>query len=266
MGRDVVLRMDFRSQCVCVVLLPLFFLAFCLLYDPCGVMEYFNLGTLSPELHIVMLSCIILFTLALSRAVLVPLSRRRPLKQWQYAAWCAGEVLAGACLMALYTSLSGASPYAEALACCLKFALLALWIPYLFLMMLGRIRALESESGGGSPGVSPARFYDGNKRLQLSVDKQSLLFIKAEYNYVRIVWLDDGKVAEYMLRSSMKAQEPKAEANGLVRCHRSYFINPRRIRALSRGEEGQMSAILDSPEPLQVPVSRQYYDRLAGMM
>lgn len=257
----------FRPQCAYVVLVPLSFLVFCLLYDPFGIKEFYVFGNFTPPLHILMLTCIICFTLAVFRLALMLVLRRRTLKWWQYVCWCGGEVLAASAFMALYTSLFGGILYGDAIKICAKYAFLVLWIPYLLLIMLGLIKVRESElEGGAAASEAPARFYDEHKRLKLTVDKPSLLCIKAEYNYIKIYYLDSGKVAEFMLRNSMKSQEAKAAENGLVRCHRSYFVNPRHIKVLSKGTDGQITALLDSNEPLPVPVSKQYYDQLAAMM
>lgn len=256
----------FRPHCAYVVLAPLFFLVFCLLYNPFGIKEFYVFGNFTPSLHILMLTCIICLTLAAFRVALMLMLRRRSLKWWQYVCWCGGEVLAASTFMALYTSLFGGMLYGDAVKICAKYAFLVLWIPYLLLMMLSLIKDRESELDGAAVSETPARFYDEHKRLKLTVDKSALLCIKAEYNYIKIYYLDSDKIVEFMLRNSMKSQEAKSAEHGLVRCHRSYFVNPKHVKVLSKDTEGQITALLDSSEPMQVPVSKQYYDQLADML
>ena len=51
-----------------------------------------------------------------------------------------------------------------------------------------------------------------------------------------------------------------------MRCHRSYFINPRQVRVLSRNKEGFIYAELIPEDAGRIPVSKQYYDRLSDML
>ena len=64
----------------------------------------------------------------------------------------------------------------------------------------------------------------------------------------------------------MKSLENIPSAKSLVRCHRSYFINPRQVRVLSRNKEGFIYAELLPEDAGGIPVSKQYYDRLSDML
>ena len=110
------------------------------------------------------------------------------------------------------------------------------------------------------------KFYDEHKRLKLSIDPSAVLYINAEANYVKIHYLENERVREFMLRNSMKSLEEIATRHGLVRCHRSYYVNPRHIKVLSRNKEGVIIAEMIEDGLRQIPVSKQYYSYLSELL
>ena len=52
----------------------------------------------------------------------------------------------------------------------------------------------------------------------------------------------------------------------MIRCHRSYYVNPLHISVLSRGKEGQIVAELKTAQEVAVPVSRQYFEALSELL
>jgi TolB-like protein/tetratricopeptide (TPR) repeat protein len=61
------------------------------------------------------------------------------------------------------------------------------------------------------------------EELQISLDM--LLFIEAQENYSRIVWLENHTVKEKLLRATLKFIEHQVIGDHIVRCHRSFIIN-----------------------------------------
>ena len=70
----------YRSQLLYVVLLPAFFAGFCFLYDPFGMKDYYQVGGMSFGFHFLMLACILLAILALTRLVFSALYKHIPFK------------------------------------------------------------------------------------------------------------------------------------------------------------------------------------------
>ena len=81
-----------------------------------------------------------------------------------------------------------------------------------------------------------------------------------------IVYTENGTEREYTLRSSMKAIDEMCQDNGLVRCHRSYYINPAYVKVLRKDKEGVIFAEMDSRNVIRIPVSKTYYDHLAELL
>ena len=74
--------------------------------------------------------------------------------------------------------------------------------------------------------------------------RKLVLYIQSEENYLKICYLENGELKFCILRSSMKRVEDLCSGHGLVRCHRSYFINKHRVKALQK-EKDYTYAVLD---------------------
>ena len=81
-------------------------------------------------------------------------------------------------------------------------------------------------------------FLDDKKSLKLAVTANAILYIEAADNYVNICYLNNDKLVRFPLRSSMRSIEQICEANNIVRCHRSYYVNLRKVRAIQKGQDG----------------------------
>ena len=95
----------YLSQLLYVALIPAFFVGFCFLYDPFGMKAFYQVGGMTFGFHFLMLACILLAILALTRLVFSALYKHIPFKWWHYVLWCIGETFIFACFMALYTTL-----------------------------------------------------------------------------------------------------------------------------------------------------------------
>jgi DNA-binding LytR/AlgR family response regulator len=95
---------------------------------------------------------------------------------------------------------------------------------------------------------------------------EAILYISAEENYVNIYYTDNGRVKSYVLRSSMKALDELCQDHGLIRCHRSYYINPAHVKVLRKDREGLVHAELDVTDVMDIPVTKRYYDRLSELL
>jgi DNA-binding LytR/AlgR family response regulator len=107
------------------------------------------------------------------------------------------------------------------------------------------------------------RFVDNTQRVKLMIASSAVQYIKAEENYVHICYLEGERLKEYPLRASMKSLEELMHKHGLIRCQRSYYINPQHIKVLRRDKEGMITAELTNPHLKPIPVSPRYYDELA---
>lgn len=257
----------YKSQLLYVMLIPAFFVGFCFLYDPFGMQAYYQIGGMSFGFHFVILTVILMAVLAVTRLVFSALYKHIPFLWWHYAVWCFGEVFVYAAFMALYTTLfyAGEYNYFVVLSRCFKFSYLILVYPYLFLTLI-RIILNKNADLHAEPENSLVKFYDEHKRLKLTIAPAAVICIQADSNYVIIRYMDNDRVKEFMLRASMKSIENTVGRHGLVRCHRSYFVNPKYVKLLSKNREGMITAELLHPEMDSIPVSKQFYKELSELL
>lgn len=259
----------FAPHLIYVLFLPVFFLAAALLYNPFDIEGYYSFGSMSFGFHLVMLSCIILVCELLTRLFLCLILLKNEMEWSHYVVWCIGETLLMSAFASLYTLLfKGAEGgYFAIFPDCFKFITLILVYPYVFLILIRVINLQEDimERKGSQDDNSLVRFYDEHHRLKLSIAPSAILYVNSDFNYVKIHYLDAGKVREFTLRASMKSLE-SIGCKSLVRCQRSYFVNPEHISVLRKDRDGFIYAEMNIPDVPAVPVSKQYYEALSALL
>lgn len=257
----------FVPQLLHMIVLPVFFFIFVLIYRPVDATSL--LGSNYYGVHITLLSCIILVSTAIVRLIyfFLPLKLNYTL----YIFWCLSEMIFMSFFSALYVwlVLYPDSPYFEVLTSTFTLISLTLVIPYSILALSIRVweyheRVLNSASDLATN--RKMRFYDEKHNLKIVLDSDSILYISAEENYVHIYYVENNKVRNYVLRSSMKAIEELCIDKGLVRCHRSFFVNPLHVKVLRKEQEGIVYAELDAHDVRHIPVTKRHYDRLAELL
>lgn len=254
----------FVPQVLHMIVLPIFFFIFMLIYRPFGVSEY--LGTEWFAVHLTIFSSIVLLSVIVTRILYYFL--RLQINYILYACWCLGEVLLTSLMSALYLwlVLYRSVPYLEVVSVAFKYLALALVIPYAIIalsMVIYEDRYAVNQDRGSTKRI---RFYDSKHNLKIVLTPDSILYIAAEINYVTITYNDNGNEREYTLRASMKSIDEVCQDNGLVRCHRSYYINPSYVKVLRKDKEGIIFAEMESRNMIRIPVSKTYYEHLAELL
>ena len=214
-----------------VFILPVFLLSFVLIYESQWMTEFLDAG-LGTIFNTLMLSCILIGVMAISRPVMTAVGKGPRFSWWQYSLWSFLEVIIFSCFAALYMALLFALIYPD------------------------EEEAAEEDL---------VRFTDSTGRLKLVIAHDVLLYIEARENYVSIHYLEGEKLKEYSLRQTMRGIEDLMTKHGIIRCQRSYFVNPRHVTVLRRDKEGFIQAELDSTNK-PVPVSPKYYEQLSKML
>ena len=138
--------------------------------------------------------------------------------------------------------------------------------PYGFLWLGFEVYSKNREESGPVDDGSLIRFYDEYKKLRFVIAPEAVMFIKSEDNYVQIHYLDQNRTRKFILRSSMRALEDALSKHGLVRCHRSYFINPSFIKIVHRDSSGLLVAELKQDGYESIPISRKYHDSITRLL
>ena len=255
----------FVPQVLHVIVLPVFFFAFMLIYRPFGIIDF--LGKEWFAVHLTMLSCIILLCEIAVRSIYYFLALK--LNYILYILWCFAEIIFTSFFVALYIwlVLHDEMQYFEAVGTSFQFLAFVMVIPYTILALSLRLFAYHNASlAPEDNSIQRIRFYDNKHNLKIVLTSDSILYITAEQNYVTIVYNDNGIEREYTLRTSMKAIDELCQENGLVRCHRSYYINPSFVKVLRKDKEGVIFAEMDSKGMIRIPVSKTYYDHLSELL
>lgn len=250
------------TMMVHIFAVPVFFLGFILIYESHWTMDFLSAGN-GEVFNTLMLTSILLGILCASRIPMTAINQHIHMSWWQYALWSFAEVFVFSCFAALYMALVyGDYGYFPALGKCLSLSFAILPYPYIiFALLFALIRPDEQEAAE----EDLVRFADSTGRLKLVIAHDVILYIEAQENYVSIHYMEGEKQKEYSLRQSMRGIEELMEKHGIIRCQRSYFVNPRHVTVLRRDKEGFIQAELDvNSKP--VPVSPKYYEQLSKML
>ncbi len=251
------------AMLVHIIVIPVYLLGFVLIYESRWATAFLGTGN-GVVFNILMLTCILLGILCGSRIPMTAVRNRPHMSWWQYSLWSFAEVVVFSCFAALYMALVyGDIGYFPALGKCLQLSFAILPYPYIiFALLFAFIRPDEKEAAE----EDLVRFTDSTGRLKLVIAHDVLLYVEAQENYVSIHYMEGEKMKEYSLRQSMRGIEELMEKHGIIRCQRSYFVNPRHVTVLRRDKEGFIQAELDIKDSKSVPVSPKYYEQLSKLL
>lgn len=255
----------FVPQLLHMIVLPVFFFTFMLILRPEGIVDF--LGGEWFGVHLTIMSCIILLSVVVTRVIyyFVPMNLNYTL----YSFWCLAEIIFMSFFTALYLwlVLDKRMFYFEYVGTSFQYLFLSLIFAYVIMALSLRIYEYRHKEFSQDDNTAQRmRFYDTQHNLKIVLTAPVILYIAAEENYVNIFYMENGRVREYSLRSSMKAIDELCQDNGLIRCHRSFYINPVHVKVLRKDKDGIMYAELDANDVRHIPVSKKYYDRLSEML
>lgn len=247
----------------CLVI-PVFFLGFILIYDSSWIDRFLETGN-GTIFNTLMLMSIMIGIMSFSRIPMTAMQHKLlPLSWWQYALISFGEIFVFSCFAALYMALVyGDYGYFPALGQCLRISFAILPYPYIIFSLLFTLIRPDEEAAAEEDLV---RFTDNTGRLKLVIAHDVILYIEAQENYISIHYMEGEHIKDYSLRQSMRGIEELMGKHGIIRCQRSYFVNPRHVKVLRRDKEGFIQAELDIPNSKAVPVSPKYYEQLSKML
>lgn len=255
----------FVPQLLHMIVLPLFFFSFMLIYRPMGIEDYLGIEWFG--VHLTIISCIVMFCAVASRIAYYFIPMR--INYTLYVLWCAGEIIFTSFFVALYVWLvmKKSMPYYEFVISSFQYLFISQVFAYVILALSMRIYEYHNRQNAEHDGTTQRmRFYDSLHNLKIVLTAPAVLYIAAEENYVNIYYQENGRIKEYCLRNSMKAIDELCQDNGLIRCHRSYYINPVHVKVLRKDRDGIMYAELDADDARHIPVSKTYYGRLSDML
>lgn len=242
----------------------LFFLMFTMAYNPFDMENVLGMGRGLSEFNTLMLSCIIYGTVLVLHTILYFLRNKFSHTWWAYIGWWTMEMFVSSAYMAMYLELMDKTDpgYFHYLALTLKYTFSITVYAHTVLNLVFVIIAFVQLLDKPQEETGLIKFHDSSKQLKFSVERNALLYINAEENYIRIHYLDGNVAKNYLLRSSMNSVEEMVSKAGLIRCHRSYFVNPAHVTAVRREANGAITAEIKNTSGT-VPVSKKKYEELS---
>ena len=249
-------------------LVHIFAFVFTLLYKPFGIIEDLQMEHASYSFNLTIIFCILLGAVALSRLTLYLLRKRISATGLTYVLWMLAEEVVASLFVALYVTLMlhGAEGFFEVVGRTFGVLFGVCIFPYSTLhlgLLLYAERIKEEQAADPS---SLIKFHDEYKKLRIVIASEAVIFLKSEENYVQIHYSDQGRNKKFVLRSSMRALEELVVRHGLVRCHRSYFINPNYIKMIRKEPSGVVVAELKAEGYESIPISRKYQEEITRLL
>lgn len=268
-----------KHQLITTVTFAAFFsLVFLLLSVPFSHNAWFALGRSEAFIFTVIFY---LFSLALVIASKMVLYTQRGASNFtvlQFVLWNFGEILVIAFIYSFFTVEGGRyglialeqTGFWRIFLGALGYTTMSLGVPYIIAAQYfqieekdNTIRLMSYSDVVSDVPIPPSgeqriTLFDNSGALKLSISPDSLYFIESDDNYIQVWYTDTtGEMRKYMLRCRLKTVEDSFAGSDLVRCHRKYIINIRKVRVLSGGKEGY-SVQLESDSTPVIPVSKTY--------
>lgn len=266
-----------KNNIIFCIALPLFVMLFVVLYNPTFGFDSHEGWITNWSAHagfcLPILCAIVLLVLLASRSILCFALVRHTLSKREFLIWQATEFLICCLFCDLFLSLYLHLDYFSSLTriIIIGFGLVIFpysvyWIIIELLDHTYRLREAynsitELRRGGERLEPGAIRFADEKGIVKIVVGAERVISIESAGNYVTILYDNDGKLVRYSLRNSLKGIEDICHANGLVRCHRSFFVNLNKIKIIRRTPEG-LFAEIDRPGVDDIPVSKTYASEL----
>ena len=261
-----------------VVYTALFSLVFILVSIPFSGNAWFALGASQAFFYTVAFIVVAACLVILSRALMYRCRTLRSFTLLGYVCWVVAEVVLVALLYTLFTfqgvKAGVVAPFERepsmVFLSALVYTAVCLCVPFALCSLNAAIRDKDNTirlmNYGNVVSDKPAvpysdkriTLFDNNGVLKFSISSDNLYFIESDDNYIKAWYMDSaGEMKQYMLRCRLKTIEDSFADSELVRCHRKYIVNIRKISILKSEKEGyKIDFDIDSIDP--IPISKTY--------
>jgi hypothetical protein len=263
-----------KSNIVKLVLFTaLFALVFINIYSPFGVEKWYSVTDLELFFYSSLVTLTGVLIVVISRIVMYFFCRKQLISLWQYLVWIFFEIMLMALFYAIFEKfiLNDAREFTELVKTSARNTALVLLLPYSVMWLyfswrdkkeqierLAEVQFINENSRDMVP------FYDERNILKFSVKKENLLYLESTENYVSICYLNKGKVAKYLLRSTMKRMEEAFSGTEIIRTHRSFMVNFDKVKVIRKERDG-LSLGLDNPALMDIPVSKTFAEKVLSV-
>ena len=269
-----------RTLAASVIAIVIFSIIFMLIYGPysstswltllanqarsTGVFDRFQMAMASIAFYLVAIAFLIL-----SKVILYHVGHKFQLYKAHLFSWIGAEIIMISFIYTIFTALFKLATSTEFLPIWGRSVLVLSFIiivPYIICLqqavnrhqraLLDRIGMNMVNDKEGNTDNTLIHLADNTGRLKMSISIDSLYYVESQDNYVKIYYEIDGKLCNYMLRSTTKAIENKF-SEYLIRCHRGYIVNKSKIRIFRNDRNGMYIKLVHDGIKL-IPVSKSY--------
>jgi tetratricopeptide (TPR) repeat protein len=99
---------------------------------------------------------------------------------------------------------------------------------------------------------------------EFTINLKNLVYVEAQENYSKIVWTEDDRVKEKLLRVTLKKIEDQVVDHVIVRCHRSYIINTNGDFSILGNSNGYRlkSSLIEHTIPISRSIGKEMVQKL----
>ena len=280
--------LESRTLVKSVIAIVLFSILFMVIYGPYSSTSWLTLMAAHPNntgffsaFHAVMASVAFYFVgiafLILSKVILHHIGRKYQLINAHLAAWIGGEVVLVSFIYTVFTALfelADPDTFLYIWGRSILVLSVIIIVPYIICLqdatnrhqqqLLDRLgmNVVNDKVEEADPKL--IHLVDSTGRLKMSISIDSLYYVESQDNYVKIYYDSDGKLCNYMLRSTTKSIEAKF-GDWLIRCHRGYLVNKNKIRIFRNDRDGMYIRLMHDGIR-QIPVSKSYASNIQRML
>ena len=254
-----------------IVYTALFALIFINIYQPFGSEDWFPVS----EIMYFAFSSLIILTgvmvVVISRIIMYHYCKKKDLFVWQYALWIFIEILAMALFYTLFEKffMHDTRTFREMImqsaintSLVLLLPYVTIWLYFAFKDKSNKLQSLINvDESQDQKTKGMLNFYDEKKELKLSVQSDQVLWLEAADNYVKIYYINKGKITTFMIRNALKVMEESFAKTSLIRCNRSMIVNFDNVKVLRKEKEGIFLGLNQENVP-DIPVSKTYSERV----
>ncbi len=117
------------------------------------------------------------------------------------------------------------------------------------------LQIIEKEEG------KVIQFRDDKNDVKFTLTSDKIIYIESSDNYCSIKYINNEKLQDFMLRSTLKKLSEDLKDTPIQRCHRSFMINFEHVASLKR-ETTEICIEFDVEGIKEIPVSRSYNDKI----
>lgn len=254
----------------------LFALVFLNIYIPFSDTAWFGLGDSVMFLLTVVFVAIAILILICSRIIMYKTRNIFSLTYASYTIWCLLEIAA---VCSFYTWLTlditavSDEPVMKIFVRSLLYGTIAIGIPYLIsgmyfaiidknntIRLMNYENVVTDEPAKAESQNQKITLFDNSGTLKLSLNPENLYYIESDDNYIKVWYTDSkGELKQYMLRCRLKTVEESFKGSALVRCHRKYVVNIKKVSMLRKESEGYVLD-LDNESIPPISVTKTYTD------